>query len=426
MARIAGADVVSDWLHPAVKDGAYDVAKVRVDFPILARQVYGKPLVYLDNAASAQKPRIVLDRMREVYENEYANVHRGLHFLANAATEAYENARDTVRSFLNAGSSAEIIFTRNATEAINLVASSFGLANIGEGDEIILSILEHHSNIVPWHFHRERKGAVIKWAPVDDDGNFLIEEFEKLFTPRTKIVAITHMSNALGTIVPVKEVVRIAHAHGVPVLIDGSQAAVHLSVDVQAIECDFYAFTGHKLYGPSGIGVLYAKKKWLEELPPYTGGGEMIHEVTEDNVTYGDPPYKFEAGTPAIVPAIGLAAAIEYVRSLGKARIQAHEMELLKLATDRLSRINSLRILGRPAEKGAIISFEMKGAHPHDVATVIDRSGVAVRAGTHCALPLLNRFGTTATCRASFALYNTTEEIDVLAEALLKAQDLFA
>ena len=417
---------MSEWLHPAVEDGGYDIARVRSDFPILSREVYGKPLVYLDNAASAQKPRAVLDRMREVYENEYANVHRGLHFLANAATEAYEGARETVRNFLNAGSSVEIVFTRNATEAINLVASSFGLAHLREGDEIILSILEHHSNIVPWHFHRERKGAVIKWAPVDDDGNFLIDEFEKLFTPRTKIVAITHMSNTLGTIVPVKEVVRIAHAHNVPVLIDGSQAAVHLGVDVQDLDCDFYVFTGHKLYGPSGIGVLYAKQKWLEELPPYTGGGEMIREVTQGVVTYGEPPYKFEAGTPAIVPAIGLASAIDYVRSIGKARIHAHEAALLKLATDRLSRINSLRILGQPAEKGAIISFEMKGAHPHDVATVIDRSGVAVRAGTHCALPLLNRFGATATCRASFALYNTAEEIDVLAEALLKAQDLFA
>jgi cysteine desulfurase/selenocysteine lyase len=417
---------MTEWRHPAVKDGGYDVARVRADFPILSREVYGKPLVYLDNAASAQKPRAVLDRMRQVYEKEYANVHRGLHFLANAATEGYENARETVRSFLNAASSVEIVFTRNATEAINLVASSYGLAKIKEGDEIILSILEHHSNIVPWHFHRERKGAVIKWAPVDEDGNFLLEEFEKLFTSRTKIVAITQMSNAFGTIVPVKEVVRIAHAHNVPVLIDGSQGAVHLAVDVQDIDCDFYVFTGHKLYGPSGIGVLYAKKRWLDELPPYTGGGEMIREVTETNVTYGEPPHKFEAGTPAIVPAIGLAAAIDYVRSVGKARIRAHEDALLKLATDRLSRINSLRILGRAKEKGAIISFEMKGAHPHDIATVIDRSGVAVRAGTHCALPLLNRFGTTATCRASFALYNTAEEIDVLADALLKAQDLFA
>ena len=417
---------MGDWLHPAVTDGTYDVARVRADFPILSREVYGKPLVYLDNAASAQKPRAVLDRMRKAYEEEYANVHRGLHFLANAATEGYEGARETVRSFLNAGSAAEIIFTRNATEAINLVAASFGLAHIREGDEIILSILEHHSNIVPWHFLRERKGAVIKWAPVDDDGNFLVEEFEKLFTPRTKIVAITQMSNALGTIVPISEVIRIAHAHKVPVLVDGSQAAVHLSVDVQALDVDFYVFTGHKLYGPSGIGVLYGKKKWLDELPPYSGGGEMIREVTEDNVTYGDPPHKFEAGTPPIVPAIGLGAAIDYVRSLGKARIRAHEDELLKRATDRLSRINSLRILGRAREKGAILSFEMKGAHPHDIATVIDRSGVAVRAGTHCALPLLNRFGTTATCRASFALYNTPEEIDTLAEALLRAQDLFS
>jgi cysteine desulfurase/selenocysteine lyase len=412
--------------HPAVRDGAYDVARVRADFPILAREVYGKPLVYLDNAASAQKPRAVLDRMRYAYEQEYANVHRGLHFLANATTEAYEGARETVRSFLNAESTAEIIFTRNATEAINLVAYSFGLARIREGDEIMLSLLEHHSNIVPWHFHRERKGAVIKWVPVDDDGNFLLDEFEKLFTPRTKIVAVTHMSNALGTIVPVKDVVRIAHAHGVPVLLDGSQAAVHLPVDVRDIGCDFYVFTGHKLYGPSGIGALYARRELLEEMPPFNGGGEMIRDVTQDVVTYAELPYKFEAGTPAIVPAIGLAAAIDYVRSLGQARIVAHEQALLKQATDRLSRINSLRILGRPREKGAIVSFEMKGAHPHDVATVIDRSGVAVRAGTHCALPLLNRFGTTATCRASFALYNTPAEIDVLAEALLKAQDMFA
>jgi cysteine desulfurase/selenocysteine lyase len=417
---------MGEWLHPAVKDGSYDVARVRADFPILSREIYGKPLVYLDNAASAQKPKAVLDRMRKAYEEEYANVHRGLHFLANAATEGYEGARETVRGFLNACSSAEIIFTKNATEAINLVAASFGLAHIGEGDEIILSILEHHSNIVPWHYHRERKGAAIKWAPVDEDGNFLIEEFEKLFTPRTKIVAITHMSNALGTIVPIAEVIKIAHAHGVPVLVDGSQAAVHLSVDVQELDADFYVFTGHKLYGPSGIGVLYAKKKWLDELPPFLGGGEMIREVSESTVTYGETPHKFEAGTPPIVPAIGLAAAIDYVRSIGKARIRAHEDELLTLATNRLARINSIRILGRAKEKGAILSFEMKGAHPHDVATIIDRSGVAVRAGTHCALPLLNRFQTTATCRASFALYNTPQEVDALAEALLKAQDLFA
>ncbi len=413
-------------IHPAIKNGLYDVNRVRADFPILAREVYGKPLVYLDNAASAQKPLAVLDRMRQVYEQEYSNVHRGLHFLANATTESYEGARESVRGFLNAKSVSEIVFTRNATEAINLVASSFGLANIGEGDEIVLSIMEHHSNIVPWHFHRERKGAVIKWAPIDEDGNFQLSEFEKLLTPRTKIVAITQMSNVLGTVVPIKEVVNIAHARKIPVLVDGSQAAVHLTVDVQDLGCDFYVFTGHKLYGPSGIGALYARSPWLEQLPPFNGGGEMIREVSEDRVTYADPPYKFEAGTPPIVPAIGLAAAIDYVGSVGKPRIEAHEQALLKYATERLSRINSLKILGRPREKGAIISFEMKNAHPHDVATVIDRQGVAVRAGTHCALPLLNRYGATASCRASFAMYNTEAEVDVLAEALLKAQDLFA
>jgi cysteine desulfurase/selenocysteine lyase len=412
--------------HPAVKDGAYDVARVRADFPILSMQVYGKPLVYLDNAASAQKPEVVLDRIRQAYETEYSNVHRGLHYLANAATEGYEGARESVRKFLNAKAAREIVFAKNATEAINLVAASFGLKHIGAGDEIVLSIMEHHSNIVPWHFHRERKGAVIKWAPVDADGNFDLDAFEKLLSKRTKIVAITHMSNVLGTVVPIKEVVKIAHARNIPVLVDGSQAAVHLSVDVQDLGCDFYVFTGHKLYGPSGIGVLYAKSPWLDELPPFLGGGEMIREVSEDLVTWADPPYKFEAGTPPIVPAIALTAAIDYVNSIGKERIAAHEQSLLKYATERLSRINSIKIMGRPREKGALISFEMKGAHPHDVATVIDRSGVAVRAGTHCALPLLNRYGTTASCRASFALYNTREEVDTLAEALMKAQDLFA
>jgi cysteine desulfurase/selenocysteine lyase len=404
----------------------FDIARVRADFPILSKEVYGKKLVYLDNAASAQKPVQVLDRMRHAYEHEYANVHRGLHYLANAATEAYEGAREKVRAFLNAKSTSEIIFTKNATEAINLAAASFGLAEIGEGDEIVLSIMEHHSNIVPWHYHRERKGAVIKWAPVDDDGNFLLGEFEKLLTKRTKIVAITQMSNALGTIVPVKEVVRLAHARGIPVLVDGSQGAVHLTPDVQDLDCDFYVFTGHKLYGPSGIGVLYGKQEWLERLPPFLGGGEMIREVSEDNVTYGEPPHRFEAGTPAIVPAVGLGAAIDYVQGLGHANIAAHEKMLLDYATEKLSRINSLKFYGNAKEKGAILSFAMANAHPHDVATVIDRQGVAVRAGTHCAIPLLKRYGCTATCRASFALYNTTEEIDALADALLKAQDLFA
>ena len=413
-------------MHPAVTNGAYDVDRIREDFPILAMQVYGKPLIYLDNAASAQKPRAVLDRLQHAYTAEYANVHRGLHYLANAATEAYEDARAKVAAFLNAPRKEEIIFTRSATEAINLVAYTFARERIQAGDEIVLSIMEHHSNIVPWHFLRERQGAVIKWAPVDDDGNFRVDEFEKLLTPRTKMVAVTHMSNLLGSVVPVKQVVALAHARGIPVLVDGSQAAVHLDVDVADIDCDFYAFTGHKLYGPTGIGVLYGKHQHLLGMPPFNGGGEMIRDVFEDRVTYGEPPHKFEAGTPPIVQAIGLGAAIDYVGSIGKLRIHAHEAELSKYAHQRLREINSLRIFGAAREKGAIVSFEMKGAHPHDIATIIDRSGVAVRAGTHCAMPLLARFGISATCRASFAMYNTKGEIDRLAEALIKAQDFFA
>jgi cysteine desulfurase / selenocysteine lyase len=413
-------------IHPAVSNGSYDVALVREDFPALAMQVYGKPLVYLDNAASAQKPNAVLDRMMEAYKTEYANVHRGLHYLANAATEAYEGARTKVQHFLNAKRPEEIIFTKNATDALNLVAASWGGVNIKAGDEIVLSIMEHHSNIVPWHFLRERHGAVIKWAPVDDEGNFLIEEFEKLLTDKTRIVAITHMSNALGTVVPVKEVVKIAHARGIPVLIDGSQAAVHMTVDVQDLDADFYIFTGHKLYGPTAIGVLYAKYQHLVAMRPYAGGGEMIREVAQEWVTYGDPPHKFEAGTPAIVEAIGLGAAIDYVNSIGKERIAAHEHDLLTYAQDRLREINSLRIIGTAKNKGPVISFAMEGAHPHDIATVIDRQGVAVRAGTHCVMPLLERFNVTATCRASFGMYNTREEVDHLAQALIKARELFS
>jgi cysteine desulfurase/selenocysteine lyase len=403
----------------------YDVMKLREDFPILAEKPYGKKLVYLDNAASAQKPRAVIDRMVHAYEHEYSNVHRGLHYLANAATEAFESARDKVRYFLNAESTDEIIFTRSATESLNHVASSFG-QSIGEGDEIILSIMEHHSNIVPWHFLRERKGAVIKWIGVDEDGNFSLEEFERAITKRTKIVAMTHMSNVLGTVVPIKDVIRISHARGVPVLVDGSQGAVHLDVDVRDLDADFYAFTGHKVYGPTGIGILYGKKKLLEALPPFNGGGEMIETVTEDRVTYNTPPHRFEAGTPPIVQAIGLSAAMDYMLNIGRADIRAHENALRDYAHERLGRMNSLRIFGRAKDKGAIVSFEMKGAHAHDVATVIDRSGVAVRAGTHCAMPLLARYGVTSTCRASFAMYNTFEEVDALVEALAKAEALFA
>jgi cysteine desulfurase/selenocysteine lyase len=403
----------------------YDVTRLRSDFPILSRRVYDQPLVYLDNAASAQKPRSVIAALTHVYEQEYANVHRGLHFLANAATEAYEGAREMVRAFVNAGSAAEIIFTRSATEAINLVAASFGAMTIGEGDEIVLSIMEHHSNIVPWHFHRERRGAALKWIDVDDDGSLSLAAFEQALSPRTKLVAITHMSNVLGTVTPIKDIAAIAHARNIPVLVDGSQGAVHLDVDVRALDVDFYVFTGHKLYGPTGIGVLYGRRDWLERMPPYMGGGEMIEAVTLDTVTYNAPPHRFEAGTPPIVQAIGLGAAIRYVETVGRAAIRAHEASLLAYATERLQRINSLRILGQAAGKGPILSFEIKNAHAHDVATVIDRFGVAVRAGTHCAMPLLARFGTTSTCRASFGLYNTLEEVDRLADALQRADAMF-
>ncbi|MDE2385466.1 MAG: cysteine desulfurase [Alphaproteobacteria bacterium] len=403
----------------------FDVAKIRADFPILAREVYGKPLVYLDNAASAQKSRVVVEAMTKAMTETYANVHRGLHFLSNASTDAFEQARESVRRFINAPSKDQIIFTRNATEAINLVAQSFGGQVIGQGDEVIISILEHHSNIVPWHFHRERRGAVIKWAPIDDDGNFLIEEFAKLFGARTKMVAITMMSNALGTEVPVAEVIKIAHSHGVPVLVDASQGAVHGKLDVQALDADFLVFTGHKTYGPSGIGVLYGKAGLLKNMPPYQGGGEMISEVALDKITYNDPPHRFEAGTPAIVEAIGLGVALDYMTAIGVDAIAAHEKALHDHAMERLSAINSLKIYGRARHKGPIISFSMNGAHAHDVATVIDRQGVAVRAGTHCTMPLLTRLGVSATARASFAMYNTHEEVDKLAEALISAQRIF-
>jgi cysteine desulfurase / selenocysteine lyase len=405
---------------------AYDVDAIRGDFPILLREVYGKPLVYLDNGASAQKPRQVLEAMQHVYKMEYANVHRGLHYLSNAATSKFEDAREVVRRFLNAQSCEEIVFTRNATEAINLVASSYGGMVIGEGDEIVVSILEHHSNIVPWHFHRERRGAVLKWAPISEAGEFLFDEFERLLTKRTKMVAVAHMSNALGTILPIKDIVKRAHASGIPVLVDGSQAAVHMDVDVKDLDCDFYVFTGHKTYGPTGIGVLYAKKRHLDAMPPYMGGGEMIESVHTDRVSYGKTPHKFEAGTPAIVQAIGLGAALNYMMQIGRDRIAGHEVGLKEYAHARLGEFNWLKIYGRARNKGAIVSFGVDGLHPHDVSTIIDRSGVAVRAGHHCAQPLMDWLGVTATCRASFAMYNTKAEVDALAEALIKAHEFFA
>ena len=404
----------------------FDVEKVRADFPILSKQVYGKPLIYLDNAASAQKPKPVLDRMMYAYEHEYANVHRGLHYLANAATEAFEHARETVRAFINAASTDEIIFTRNATEAMNLVAASLGRMVLQEGDEIILSMMEHHSNIVPWHFHRERHGAVIKWIPCDERGVLDLDAYEKLFTPKTKIVAISQMSNVLGTINPIAEMVKIARKHGAYVMVDGCQGAVHVPTDVRALDVDFYCLTGHKLYGPTGIGVAYGKRSLLEKMPPFNGGGEMISVVTEDAVTYNEPPHRFEAGTPPIVQAIGLGAALDYMQSMDRGAALKHEDALGVYAMERLSELNSLRIFGTAPGKGAIVAFEMQGAHAHDVATIIDRSGIAVRAGTHCAQPLLKRFGVTSTCRASFAFYNTHAEIDALVEALRKAQSMFS
>nr|WP_321482943.1 cysteine desulfurase [uncultured Cohaesibacter sp.] len=404
----------------------YDVEAIRADFPILSREVYGKPLVYFDNGASAQKPQVVIDAIAQAYSNEYANVHRGLHFLSNLATDKFEAARETVRRFLNAPSIDNVIFTRSSTEALNLVAHSYGGMVLEEGDEVIISILEHHSNIVPWHFLREQRGVVIKWAPVDEEGNFLMEEFEKLLTEKTKIVAITQMSNAIGTIVPVKDVIKKAHAAGAKVLVDASQSAVHMPIDVQDLDVDFLAITGHKLYGPSGIGALYGKAELLDAMPPYMGGGEMIKDVTLDGVTYGEAPHKFEAGTPPIVQAIGLGVALDYMDTIGRDKIAAHEETLRAYAHERLGAINALRIFGKAKDKGAIISFELEGIHAHDVSMVIDRAGVAVRAGTHCAQPLMTRYGVTSTCRASFGLYNTKAEIDILAEALGKARAFFS
>ena len=404
----------------------FNLDSIRADFPILEEKIFGRRLVYLDSGASAQKPNAVLDRMDWAHRHAYANVHRGLHTLANRATEAYEGGRKAVARFLGASRPEEIIFTRSATEAINLVASSFAGPRVGAGDEIVVTVMEHHSNIVPWHFHRERKGAVLKWVDVRDDGSLDMEAFEAAIGPRTKMVAVTHMSNVLGTVNPIKRIVEVAHAKGVPVLIDGSQGAVHEAVDVQALDADFYVFTGHKLYGPTGIGVLYGKYDLLAEMQPYQGGGEMIDTVTLDTVTYNEPPHRFEAGTPPIVQAIGLGAAIDYIEAIGRERIAAHEREVAAYAGERLKRINSLRLIGDAPHKGGIFSFELKGAHAHDVSTILDRYGIAIRAGTHCAMPLLQRFGVTSTCRASLALYSGKDDIDALAEGIEKAREFFA
>lgn len=402
----------------------YDVAQVRADFPILGREVHGRKLVYLDNAASAQKPRAVIDALSHAYAHSYANVHRGVHLLSTEATMAFEKARSTVQRFLNAKRPEEIIFTKGGTEAINLVAASLG-ATLEPGDEIVLSEMEHHSNIVPWHFLRERHGAVLRWVGVDDQGALDMAALKAALGSRTKIVAITQMSNVLGTVPDLAEIVRLAHAAGARVLVDGCQGAVHLGVDVQALGCDFYVATGHKLYGPTGIGVLYGKYDLLQQLRPYQGGGEMIRIVTKDDVTYADPPHRFEAGTPPIVQAIGLGAALDYLSGLDHDVVRAHEMALLSHATEELSRFDRVRIFGAAPGKGAIIAFDIDGAHAHDVSTILDRVGVAVRGGHHCAQPLMARFNVVSTVRASFALYNTHEEVEALVRGVREVMELF-
>jgi cysteine desulfurase/selenocysteine lyase len=404
---------------------SFDVHSARAEFPILRRQVHGKPLVYLDSAASAQKPRAVIDAMSGAMEGVYANVHRGLHTLANETTEAYEKARENVRRLINSASVGEVVFTKGTTEAINLVASSFG-RQLAAGDEVVLSVMEHHANIVPWHFLRERHGIVLKFVPIMDDGRLDMDAYRALLGSRTRMVALSHMSNVLGTVNPAAEIVAAAHAAGVPVLLDGAQAIVHETVDVQALDVDFYAFSGHKLYGPTGIGVLYGKAERLAALPPYQGGGEMIGQVSLEAITYADPPHRFEAGTPPILEAIGLSAAIEWLAGLDRGAVAAHEHALYARVRERLDGANWVSEIGRAPGKGAIFSFNMEGAHPHDVAQILDRYGVAVRAGTHCAEPLLRRFGLTASARASFALYNTLEEADSFVDALHKTRTFFS
>lgn len=405
----------------------FDVAKIRSDFPILSREVNGKPLVYLDNGASAQKPQVMIDAITRGYAEEYANVHRGLHYLSNLATERYESVRGIVAQFLNAPSEDEIILNSGTTEGINMVAYGWAMPRMQAGDEIVLSIMEHHANIVPWHFLRERQGVVIKWVDVDANGDLDPQKVIDAIGPKTRLVAVTHMSNVLGTVVDVKAITAGAHAKGVPVLVDGSQSAVHMPVDVADIGCDFYAVTGHKLYGPSGSGAIFVSKDRMAEMRPFMGGGDMIREVTREAVTWNDPPMKFEAGTPGIVQTIGLGVALEYMMDIGMDQIAAHERGLRDYARDRLNGLNWLNVQGQSATKGAIFSFTLQGAaHAHDISTVLDKKGVAVRAGTHCAMPLMEHMGVAATCRASFGMYNTTDEVDVLIDALELCHDLFA
>ncbi len=403
----------------------YDIEKVRSDFPILSREVYGKPLIYLDNAATTQKPLCVLDAMRDEYLNVNANVHRGVHYLSQQATDLHEAARETVRRFINARSTSEIVFTRGTTESINLVVSSFCDEFMHEGDEVIVTVMEHHSNIVPWQLQAAKRGIAIKVAPMDNDGNLKTDEIEGLITPKTKIISVTHVSNVLGTVNPVKDIAAIAHAHGLPILVDGAQSTPHFKVDVQELDCDFFVFSGHKMYGPTGIGVLYGKEEWLEKLPPYQGGGEMIESVSFDKTVFGQLPFKFEAGTPDYIATHGLAKAIDYIEALGMDNIAEHERGLTKYCMERLASIDGMRLFGVSSGKDAVISFLVGNIHHLDLGTLLDRLGIAVRTGHHCAQPLIDRLGIQGTVRASFALYNTREEVDALADGIERVRKMF-
>jgi len=403
----------------------YDVDAIRRDFPILSTRVYGKPLVYLDNAASAQKPMAVIEAEQKVYESLYANIHRGVHYLSVHATDAYDAARETARAFLNAESAHEIIFVRGTTEAVNLVAQTYGRQNVGAGDEVLITALEHHSNIVPWQLLCEEKGARLAVAPIDDSGALELGAFEKMLSPKTRIVSVAHLSNALGTILPVRRIVELAHARGIPVFVDGAQAAPRMPVDVRALDVDFYAFSSHKIYGPTGVGVLYGKTALLEAMPPYQGGGDMIRSVTFEKTTFNDLPYKFEAGTPNIAGGIAFGAALDYVNGLGLTAIAQHEHDLLAYATAALSEIAGLTIVGTAREKAGVLSFVLEGVHPHDIGTVLDREGIAIRTGHHCAQPVMDRFGLPATARASFGLYNTRGEVDALVAGIHKVIGMF-
>ena len=406
--------------------GAFDVVRIREDFPILKEMVHGKPLVYLDNAATSQKPRVVLDALDHYYTTENANVHRGIHYLSQQATQGYEDARGKIRQLLNASDDREIIFVRGTTEGINLVAQSYGRQNIGEGDEIIISAMEHHSNIVPWQILCQERGAHLRVIPMNDDGELLMDEYEKLLGPRTKLVSIVHLSNSLGTINPVEQIIEMAHGRGIPVLVDGAQSTPHMTIDVRKMDCDFFVFSGHKLYGPTGIGALYGKAELLESMPPYQSGGDMIKSVTFEKTIYNSLPYKFEAGTPNIGGAIGLGAAIDYINGIGMDRMAAYEHELLEYGTQRLSTISGLRLIGTAREKADVLSFVLRDIHPHDIGTILDSEGIAIRTGHHCTQPVMDRFSIPATARASLAFYNTRDDIDALVKGIDKVIEVFS